>query len=72
MGSFAEAVAERRMRAAAADLFAALSSLRNELAGIVGTDERGLRSLFGNTNVEVLLLRMREADALMAKIREGM
>ena len=45
---------------------AALLKLRNEVAGIIGLAEYELRQAVGNTNVNVLRLRLEEADAALA------
>ena len=47
---------------------AALLKLRNEVAGIIGLAEYELRQAVGNTNVNVLRLRLEEADAVLASL----
>jgi hypothetical protein len=46
-------------------LQAALSNLRNEVGGILGTVEHELRAAAGNTNLAVLRLRYDEANAAL-------
>lgn len=40
----------------------ALRRLRNEVSGLVYLDEKSLRETFGNTNVSIVLLRLKEAE----------
>lgn len=43
-------------------LWEALRRLRNEVSGLVYLDEKSLRETFGNTNVSIVLLRLKEAE----------
>ena len=47
---------------------AALLRLRNEISGILGLMEKEMRDSVGNTNVNVLRLRLDEADAVLASM----
>jgi hypothetical protein len=46
----------------------ALLSLRNEASALIGFDETAVRAVVGITNVECLKRRIRETDALLARL----
>jgi hypothetical protein len=59
--------AEERLRDAAPIMLEALTSLRNEIQGQWSWGEHALRAELGNTNYQVVLDKLAEANAAIAK-----
>ena len=62
-----DAIANARLISAAPDLLAALDNLTGEVRACWGMDEMELRSLIGNTNYNIVQIRLTEALAAIAK-----
>jgi hypothetical protein len=64
-----EAAANANLIAAAPEMYEALDFLAGEVAGSLGMAEAEIRSVIGNTNFGCIELRLKQAEAALAKAR---